>query len=189
MDITRDKAFELLREYVDSISLLKHCFAVEAAMRGYARKFNEDVEVWGACGLLHDIDFEKYPEEHPYKGVEILREKGYPEEFIMAVKGHGDYTNTPRDTKMAKTLYAVDELASFVVACALVRPEKFNGLKVKSVKKKLKDKAFAKAVDREQIQRGAEELGVELSEHIQTVIDSLVQREDELNRLGYSLID
>lgn len=189
MEITREKAFDLLKQYVDSNSLIKHCLAVEASMRGYAKKFGQDVEAWGACGLLHDIDFEKYPEEHPLKGVEILKENGYPEDFIMAVKGHADRTNTPRETNMAKTLYAVDELSSFVIACVLVRPNKFEGLKVKSVKKKLKDKAFAKAVDREQIKQSAQELGVDLTEHIQTVIDSLVQREEELQKEGLSLIE
>ncbi len=187
VEITREKAFELLKEYVESDSLIKHCFAVEASMRGYAQKFGEDVEVWGACGLLHDLDFEKYPDVHPSKGVEILREKGYPEDFVMAVKGHAR-TGVTRDTKMAKTLYAVDELSSFVIACVLVRPNKFEGLKVKSVKKKLKDKAFARAVDRDQIKDSAEELGVEMTEHIQTVIDALTQREDELQKMGLSLI-
>ncbi|SHK27140.1 HDIG domain-containing metalloprotein [Paramaledivibacter caminithermalis] len=188
MEMNRENAFNLLNEYVDSDSLLKHCLAVEASMIGYAKKFGQDVETWASCGLLHDIDFEKYPDEHPLRGAEILKDKGYPEDFIMAVKGHADYTNTPRETQMAKTLYAVDELSSFVIACALVRPNKFEGLKVKSVKKKLKDKAFAKAVDREQIKRSAEELGVDLTEHIQTVIDSLIQREDELSQIGMSLI-
>lgn len=189
MEIKREEAFKLLKEYVDSQSLLKHCLAVEASMIGYAKKFGEDIETWASCGLLHDIDFEKHPEEHPLVGVEILREKGYPEDFVMAVKGHGDHTNTPRETLMAKTLYAVDELSSFVVACALVRPNRFEGLKVKSVKKKLKDKAFAKAVNRELIKKGAEELGVDFTKHIQTVIDSLVQREEELKEKGLSMIE
>jgi len=189
VEIKREKAFELLKEYVESHSLIKHCLAVEASMIGYAKKFGEDVETWASCGLLHDIDFEKHPDEHPLVGVEILREKGYPEDFVMAVKGHGDRTNTPRETLMAKTLYAVDELSSFVIACVLVRPDKFEGLKVKSVKKKLKDKAFAKAVDRDQIKRSAEEMGVDLTEHIQTVIDALVTREEELKEYGLSLID
>lgn len=189
MEIKRNEAFELLKEYVDSKSLLKHCLAVEASMRGYAEKFDENIEVWSSCGLLHDIDFEKYPDEHPLKGVEILTEKGYPEDFVMAVKGHADRTNTPRETLMAKALYAVDELSGFVIACVLVRPNKFEGLKVKSVKKKLKDKAFAKAVDRDQIRSSAQELGVELTEHIQTVIDALVKREKELKEQGLSLIE
>lgn len=188
MEIKRDKAFKLLKEYVESHSLMKHCLAVEASMMGYAKKFGEDIESWASCGLLHDIDFEKHPEEHPLIGVKILKEKGYPEDFVMAVKGHGDDTNTPRETLMAKTLYAVDELSSFVIACAVVRPNKFEGLKVKSVKKKLKDKAFAKAVDRDRIARSAEELGIELTEHIQTVIDALVQREIDLKEDGLSLI-
>lgn len=189
MEIKRDKAFELLKQHVDSHSLLKHCLAVEASMIGYAKKFGEDVETWASCGLLHDIDFQKHPEEHPLIGVEILREKGYPEDFLMAVKGHGDHTNTPRETLMAKTLYSVDELSGFVIACVLVRPNRFEGLKVKSVKKKLKDKAFAKAINREQIKKSADELGVDLTEHIQTVIDALVQREEELKEQGLSLID
>ncbi|WP_432662291.1 HDIG domain-containing protein [Wukongibacter baidiensis] len=189
MEIKRKEAFELLKEYVDSHSLIKHCLAVEASMIGYAKKFGEDVETWASCGLLHDIDFEKHPEEHPLVGIEILREKGYPEDFVMAVKGHGDHTNTPRETMMAKTLYAVDELSGFVIACVLVRPNRFEGLKVKSVKKKLKDKAFAKAVNRDQIKKGADEMGVDLTEHIQTVIDALVQREAELQEQGLSLIE
>jgi len=187
VEIKRENGFKLLKEYVESHSLMKHCLAVEASMMGYAKKFGEDVESWGTCGLLHDIDFEKHPEEHPLVGVEILREKGYPEEFVMAVKGHGSDC-TPRETLMAKTLYAVDELSSFVIACAVVRPNKFDGLKVKSIKKKLKDKAFAKAVDRDRIARSAEELGIDLTEHIQTVIDALVQREVHLKEEGLSLV-
>jgi len=188
MDYSREKQFELLKKYVSADSLFKHSFAVEAAMVAYAKKFGEDEEKWGACGLLHDIDFEKHPEEHPMIGIKILADEGYPEDFVIAVKGHGDHTNTPRETKLAKTLYAVDELASFIVAVALVRPTKFEGLKIKSVKKKLKDKAFAKAVNREQIQTAADDLGVELSEHIETVIDGLVYWESELNKTGLSLI-
>ncbi|WP_034601754.1 HDIG domain-containing metalloprotein [Clostridiisalibacter paucivorans] len=187
--ISRDKAFEELKQYVQSDSLMKHSLAVEAAMIGYAEKFDENVEKWAACGLLHDIDFEKYPEEHPLKGVDILTELGYPEEFVIAVKGHSDETNTPRETLLSKTLYAVDELASFVVACVLVRPNKFEGLKVKSVKKKLKSSGFAKAVDRDIIKRGAEELEVDFSEHIQTVINALTKREKELKEEGLSLIE
>ena len=188
MDYSREKQFELLKKNISTDSLFKHSFAVEAAMVAYAKKFDEDVEKWGACGLLHDIDFEKHPEEHPMIGVKMLADEGYPEDFVLAVKGHGDHTNTSRETKLAKTLYAVDELASFIVAVALVRPTKFEGLKIKSVKKKLKDKAFAKAVNREQIQTAADDLGVELSEHIQTVIDGLVYWESELNKTGLSLI-
>ncbi|WDV46994.1 HDIG domain-containing protein [Clostridiaceae bacterium M8S5] len=184
----RESAMNQLRKYVSADSLMKHSLAVEASMRGYAKKFGEDVERWGACGLLHDIDFEKHPKEHPLIGIEILKELGYDDEFIMAVKGHSDDTNTPRETKLAKTLYAVDELSSFIIACVLVRPTKFEGLKIKSIKKKLKDKAFARAVDREQIKRSAEELGVDLNEHIQTVLDALMLREKELEQEGMSLI-
>ena len=189
MEYNREKEFKMLQEHVTKDSLLKHSFAVEAAMLAYGKKFGEDVAKWGACGLLHDIDFQKHPEEHPYIGVELLKEAGYPEDFVLAVKGHGDYTNTPRETNMAKALYAVDELASFVVAVALVRPTKFEGLKVKSVKKKLKDKGFAKAVNREQMLKAAEDLGVEMTDHIQTVIDGLTAWEVELNKDGYSLIE
>jgi len=185
----RNEAFSLLKEHVQSDSLLKHCLAVEASMIGYAKKFNEDVNRWAACGLLHDIDFEKYPEEHPLKGVEILKDKGYDYEFVTAIQGHADRTNTPRETLLAKTLYAVDELSSFVIACVLVRPTKFDGLKVSSVKKKLKTKAFAQAVDRDLVTKSAEELGVDFGEHIQTVIDSLTEAEERLNKEGLSLID
>lgn len=184
----REKTLSLLKQYTETDSLLKHAYAVEASMIGYAKKWDEPVDEWAAVGLLHDIDYEKYPEEHPLKGVEILKEAGYPEPFVTAVKGHADYTNTPRETRLAKTLYAVDELSGFVVAVALVRPNGFEGMKVKSVKKKLKDKAFARAVNREEIEKGAEELGVDMTEHLQTVIDSLRNREAELNEMGDSLI-
>ncbi|MCD6435282.1 MAG: HDIG domain-containing protein [Clostridiales bacterium] len=188
MEYSREKQFELLKKYVSKNSLFKHSFAVEASMIAYAKKFGEDEEKWGACGLLHDIDFEKHPDVHPMIGVKILADEGYPEDFVLAIKGHSDETNTPRETKLAKTLYAVDELSSFIVAVALVRPTKFEGLKVKSVKKKLKDKGFAKAVNREQIQTAADDLGIELTEHIQTVIDGLIYWESELNKIELSLI-
>jgi putative nucleotidyltransferase with HDIG domain len=188
--ITREKAFELLKQHVKSKSLIKHVLAVEAGMIGYAEKYGEDVEEWSALGLLHDLDYEKEPDNHPYKATELLREEGYPEEFATAVLSHADYTNTPRNTLMSKVLYAVDELSGFIVACVLVRPSKsFDDLKVKSVKKKLKDKAFAKAVDRDCIQRGADELGIDLMEHIELLIGFLAKRENELNKIGLSLID
>ncbi|WP_058485519.1 HD domain-containing protein [Defluviitalea phaphyphila] len=187
--VTREEALNLLMEYTKSRSLIKHALAVEAAMRGYAKKYNEDVEYWGITGLIHDLDYEMYPKEHPLKGVEILKEKGYPEDIINAVKGHADNTNTPRETLLAKVLYAVDELSSFIIAYILVRPNKsFEGIKVKSIKKKLKDKAFARGVDREIVKQGAKELGVEMDEHIKTVIEALVEREKELNKIGESLI-
>ncbi|MGV8146699.1 MAG: HDIG domain-containing metalloprotein [Alkaliphilus sp.] len=188
MGICREKGFKLLKQYVESSNLLKHVLAVEAAMIGYAKKYEEDVEIWATCGLLHDIDFEKYPENHPFQGVKILRENGYPEDFILAIQGHADESTT-RETLMAKTLYAVDELSSFIIACALVRPNKLEGMKVKSVKKKLKDKAFARAVNRESIISSAEELGVDMSEHIQTVIDAIVSREKELEKIGLSMLN
>ncbi|PAB57735.1 HD domain-containing protein [Anaeromicrobium sediminis] len=188
MEIMRENALSLLKEHVEADSLMKHCLAVEASMRGYAKKFGEDVERWGACGLLHDVDFEKYPDTHPLPGTEILKDSGYDDEFVTAVKGHSNSTNTPRETTLAKTLYSVDELSGFVIACVLVRPNKFEGLKVKSIKKKLKDKAFAKAINRDQIKESADELGVDLTEHIQTVVDAIVLRETELNEMGMSLI-
>ncbi len=155
----------------------------------YAKQFNEDVKRWGTCGLLHDIDFEKHPDIHPLEGIKWLAKKGYDDDFVTAVKGHSDETNTPRETAMAKTLYAVDELASFIIAVALVRPTKFEGLKVKSVKKKLKDRAFAAAVDSSSIQKGADEINIELSDHIQNVIQALVEHEEILKVSGYSLVD
>ena len=186
---TREETYNLLKKYTKSQSLIKHALAVEAAMRGYAKKFNEDVEFWGITGLIHDVDYELYPEKHPYEGLKILKESGYPEELIDAVKGHADLTNTPRQTLLAKTLYAVDELSSFIIAYILVRPNKsFEGIKLKSIKKKLKDKAFARAVDRDLINRAAEELGVELDEHIMTVVEALVEREKELNQIAESLV-
>jgi len=186
--LDRITAEKWLKEEVSSESLLKHCYAVEASMRAYAKIFNEDQERWGICGLLHDIDFEKYPEEHPRIGYKWLQEKGFDESFALAVLGHGDHTNTPRETPLAKTLYAVDELSSFIVAVALVRPEKLNGISVKSVKKKLKDKAFARAVSRDGINKGAEALDIELADHINTVIEGLQSFEIELNQKGESLL-
>src|SRR6056297_4014181 len=188
MDINRKDALEIFKEWIDSDSLTKHCLAVEGAMRGCAEYFDEDVEECGVCGLLHDIDFQKYPnDEHLEHGPKILKEAGYPEYFIEAVKGHGDFTNTPRETKMAKSLYAVDQLASFIIAVALVRPTKLEGMKYKSVKKKIKDKAFARAVDRDEMKKGADELGVEFKELVMIVVKSLQKREEELNSQGQSL--
>ncbi|RCK76595.1 MAG: HDIG domain protein [Ignavibacteriae bacterium] len=150
-------------------------YAVEAAMRAYARKFNEDEEKWAIVGLLHDFDYEMYPNapDHPLKGSEILRQIGVGEDVIKAILGHASYMNVPRDTKMAKVLYAVDELCGFITACALVRPNKISDLEAGSVKKKMKDKAFAKNVNREEIIQGAEELGVDLTEHINFVISAM----------------
>jgi putative nucleotidyltransferase with HDIG domain len=172
-----------MHEYTASESLRKHMLAVEAAMRAYARKFGEDEERWGITGLLHDMDYEKYPtpDEHPMVGVEELEKRGYPEDVIHAIKGHADYLDVPRDTLMAKTLYAVDELSGFIVAVALMRPDGLEGLKAKSVRKKMKQKSFAAAVNREDIVRGAEELGVDLNEHIEFVAGALCERSDVLS--------
>ncbi|MBS4537121.1 HDIG domain-containing protein [Clostridium sp. D2Q-11] len=185
--MNREKAFKLLNEYVKTDSLIKHCLAVEASMIAYAKEFNEDIEKWSICGLLHDIDFEMYPETHPYKGLEILRKNGYSEDLIMAVKGHA-VKDESRDSLMAKTLFAVDELSSFVVACALVRPTKLEGMKPKSVKKKFKTKSFAAAVDRDQIDESAGDLGVDMNDHLNIIIKGLQDREEELNKEGLSLL-
>ncbi len=186
--MTRDDALALMHEYTESDSLRKHMYAVEAAMRAYARKFGEDEDEWGLVGLLHDFDYEKYPndahhptEEHPSFGVGVLRQREFPEHMCQAILGHATYTGVPRASRLAKTLFAVDELCGFLVACALVRPSRsFGDLEVKSVKKKLKDKAFAKGVNRDEVQQGAEELGVPFEEHVQFVIRALNAVEDRL---------
>ncbi|MFP4461050.1 MAG: HDIG domain-containing metalloprotein [Thermotogota bacterium] len=181
--MNREQAWELLNEYTKKDNLIKHALAVEAAMRAYANKFNEDEQTWGIVGLLHDFDYERFPtaEDHPYRGAEILREKGVDEAWIKAILGHADYTGVERDTLMAKTLFAVDELTGMITAATLVRPsKKIEDLKVKSVKKKLKDKSFAASVNRDDIKKGAEELGVDLSEHIQFVIDAMKSVSDDL---------
>ncbi len=172
--MTRDEALAILKEYTQSESLLKHAYAVEAAMRAYAKKFGDDEELWGVVGLLHDFDYEKFPDEHPMKGNEILKEKGVPEEIRTAIMGHASYTGVPRETLMAKTLYAVDELSGFIVAVTLVRPNKaVSEVKVKSVKKKMKDKSFAAKVNRDEIREGAEELGIPFEEHVEFMIKAL----------------
>ncbi len=178
IDRMRDREYclSILKEYTKSENLLKHAYAVEACVRAYAEKFGEDVEYWGNVGLLHDFDYEKYPtaEEHPYKGYEILKEKGFDKEFRDAILSHASHTGLPRDTLLKKTLFACDELSGFITAVTLVRPNKdLNEVKVKSVKKKMKDKAFARAVSREDIIKGAEELGVPLEEHIEFCIEAM----------------
>ena len=188
MEITREKAWADLCEYVDSDSLIKHCLAVEAAMIKMSEVFNEDEIIWGCCGLLHDIDFQKYPEKHGEVGYDILVNKGYEIEFCNAIKSHCDLTNENRNTNMSKSLYAVDQLSSFIVACALVRPEKLVGLTSKSVKKKLKDKAFARAVDRDELQKGADELEIDMTLLIDYLIDGIIKREEYLNTIGKSLL-
>jgi predicted hydrolase (HD superfamily) len=180
---TREDAWDLVCEWIASDSLRKHVLGVEAAMRAYAERDGEDAELWGITGLVHDLDYERYPDPatgHPRMALEELRERGYPEELLDAVAGHAEYLDVPRTTPLAKTLFAVDELSGFVAACALVRPTGIEGLKPKSVRKKLKQPSFAAKVDRDQIRRGVEELGVDESEHIQLVIDAMAERADEL---------
>ncbi|MCH7760916.1 HDIG domain-containing protein [candidate division TA06 bacterium] len=181
--MNREEAFALLKEYTKNENLIKHMLAVESAMRVYARKYNEDEEKWGIVGLIHDFDYEMHPtaEEHPLKGSEILKERGYPEDVIYAIKAHADYLELERKSPMDKALYAVDDLAGFIVAVTLVRPtKKLSEVEVKSVKKKLKDKSFAAKVNREDIQRGVEELGVPLDEHIETVLKAMQGIAEEL---------
>ena len=181
--MTREEAMAILTTYTKKEGLIKHSLAVEAAMRFYARMWGEDEESWGIVGLLHDFDYEMHPtaEEHPVKGAEILRQKNVPEEWIEAILGHADHTGVPRRSRMAKTLYAVDELSGFITAVAYVRPNRtLAEVSVKSVKKKLKDKAFARQVSREAIRKGAEELGVPLEEHIDNVIKAMQQIADQL---------
>jgi len=187
--MTRDAAWELLTEYTKSESLLRHALAVEASMREYARIFGEDEERWGIVGLLHDFDYERWPEppDHPLKGAAILEELGYPEDVIYAIKSHADYLELPRVDNMSKALYAVDEMSGFVMAVALVRPSRsVHDVKVSSVKKKMKDKAFARAIDRDMLRAGAEDLGVELDRHIATVIGALQKAADQLGLGGAS---
>ena len=172
----REKAWRLLTAYTKTESLLRHALAVEAAMRFYAKIFKENEEYWGITGLLHDFDYETFPDEtnHPYRGNEILEKEGYPEEMRNAIMGHAGYTGVPRDTLLAKTLFAVDELAGFIMAVTMVRPSKsILDVTPKSVKKKFKTRAFAAKINREEIFQGIRELGVEETEHIQRVIDAL----------------
>lgn len=171
----RDDAWSLLCEFTKSESLRKHALAVEAVMRAYARQLGEDEQKWGLVGMLHDFDYEIYPNppDHPVKGSEILRERGYSEEFRRAILGHANYTGVPRDTQLAHGLYACDELTGFIVACALVRPNGIWDLESKSVKKKLKDKAFARTVNREEVYEGASEMGVDLGVHIDFIVAAL----------------
>jgi putative nucleotidyltransferase with HDIG domain len=180
---TREAAWELVSEWIASDSLRKHVLGVEAAMRAYARERDEDEELWGITGLVHDLDYERFPDPetgHPRVALEVLRERGYPEEVIDAVAGHAEYLGVPRESQLAKTLFAVDELSGFIAACALVRPTGIEGLKPKSVRKKLKQPSFAAKVNREEIRRGIEELGVDEAEHMQLVIDAMEERADEL---------
>ncbi len=173
--MNRTEAFALVTEFTKSDALIKHMLAVEAAMRAYARKFNEDEELWGMAGLLHDFDYETFPTapDHPLKGSEILKERGYPDNLRTAILSHASYTGVPRDTKLAKALFACDELCGFITACAVIRPNKIADLEVPSVKKKLKDRAFARNVSRDDISEGCAEMGLPMDEHIQFVITAM----------------
>lgn len=181
--VSRQQAWDLLGEWVASDSLRRHMLAVEAAMRAYAPRFGGDVELWGATGLLHDLDYERYPSlehGHPRYAIRELEARGYPPELIRAVASHADFMGVPRETPMEKALYAVDELSGFLLACAYVRPEGLVGMTPKSVKKKLKQPSFAAAVNRDELRQGAEELGVDFDEHLAFVIAALQERRDEL---------
>ena len=190
---TREQALELMRDYTPSEGLRRHMYAVEIAMRACARRCGADEEAWGLTGLLHDFDYERYPNEehsategHPAYGVALLRERGLPEDLCRAILAHASYSGVPRDTPVARALFAVDELCGFLVACALVRPSRsMADLTVRSVRKKLRDKAFARGVDRDELVQGAEELGVGLDEHILFVIEALRPEEEKLG-LGRS---
>ncbi|HEY4670456.1 MAG TPA: HD domain-containing protein [Gemmatimonadaceae bacterium] len=189
---SREETLALMHEYTASDSLRKHMLAVEGAMRAYAQKFGEDEERWGTAGLIHDFDYERFPnnahsatEEHPSEGVRVLRSRGYPNDILQAILGHAHYTNTPRESKMAKTLFAVDELTGLITATALVRPTKsVHEVDARSVRKKMKDKAFARGVNRDDVINGAHDLGVDLDEHIAFVIASMQARSADLGLSG-----
>jgi putative nucleotidyltransferase with HDIG domain len=190
---SREDALALLHEYTENENLRKHMYAVEAAMRAYARKYGEDEELWGVTGLIHDFDYERFPnealsptEEHPSSGVAILREKGWPEEILHAVMAHAEHTGVAPETRLAQALRAVDELTGFVIACSLVRPTGISDLKSKSVKKKLKDRSFAAAVNREEIAEYTEAIGEEMTEHIDFVIDAMRGIADTLELEGHA---
>ena len=189
---SRDEALAIVHEYTQSDSLRKHMLAVEAAMRAYAEKFGEDPERWGLAGLVHDFDYERFPndahsatDEHPAEGVRILRARGFPEDILEAILGHANYSGVPRESRMAKTLFAVDELTGLITATALVRPSKsVMEVEAKSVRKKMKDKAFARGVNRDDVINGAADLGVDLDEHIDFVIRAMQRCADELGLSG-----
>ena len=187
--MSREQDWALLTEYTQSESLIKHMLAVEAAMKAYARKLNADEDLWGCVGLLHDFDYEKWPNppDHPLKGSEILREHGYSEEIIYAIQSHADYLeDAPRVSLLDKALYACDELCGFITACALVRPTRLEGLKAKSVRKKMKQHSFAAAVNREDIISGAEDFGVDLNEHIDFCISAMQSIASDLGLVSES---
>jgi len=180
--MNRQEAWELLCEYTQNENLRKHALAVEACVRAYARKFGEDEVKWSVTGLIHDFDYEMYPNapDHPLKGYEILKSRGVPEDICRAILGHAEYTGVPRDTPMAKVLFACDEVAGFITACSLVRPDRIATLEAKSVRKRMKDKAFARSVSREDIIKGAEELSIPLDEHITFCIQAMRESAEQL---------
>jgi putative nucleotidyltransferase with HDIG domain len=185
--LSREAAWKLLTEYTQGEGLRRHALAVEAAVAGYARRFGEDVETWSVVALLHDFDYERWPEasDHPYRGVEILREQGYPDFVMRAILSHADYTGVRRESRLEHTLFACDELAGFITAAALVRPSKsVLDLEASSVLKRLKDKAFARNVSRDDLRQGAAELGLPLEEHIANVIGFMRERATELGLKG-----
>jgi predicted hydrolase (HD superfamily) len=192
---SRDAALALMHEYTASDSLRKHMYAVEAAMRAYAEHYGEDAERWGLTGLVHDFDYERWPnaahsptEEHPAQGVRVLREQGYPEDVLEAILGHAQYSGVPRVTRMAKALFAVDELTGLITATALVRPSRsVHEVDARSVRKKMKDKAFARGVNRDDVVNGAADLGVDLDWHIQFVIDAMKARAESLGLAGVQI--
>lgn len=188
MNINREEALKLLKEHVTTDRLLRHSFAVEAAMLAYAKKFGEDETRWGLLGLLHDIDFEKYPNEHPDHAPELLKDCDLDQEFIDTILSHGSKSDVARNTLERKCLHAVDEMASFIIAVALMRPTKLEGLKAKSVKKKMKDKAFARAVNREELIESMEALGVEFADHVTTIVDGLKEQYEKLQDEGFNLL-
>jgi putative nucleotidyltransferase with HDIG domain len=175
LEPTRERAWETLTRHTQSEALRRHALAVEASVRAYARKFGEDEELWGSTALLHDFDWEMHPtlEQHPQDGAPILREEGYPEEMIEAILSHAEHLSLPRDTPLKKTLFACDELSGFIHACGLVRPDGIETLEPKSVKKKLKQPSFAAGVHRDEVYEGAEQLGIELDEHIRNVVEAM----------------
>lgn len=186
--MNREEAVALLKEHVKTERVFRHSLAVEAAMIAYAKKFGEDQSRWGMLGLLHDIDFEEYPEVHPAKAPELLADTGFDSIFMDSILSHGLTPDVPRDLMERKALHAVDEMASFIIAVALMRPTKLEGLKAKSVKKKMKDKAFARAVNREELLSSMEDMGVEFSDHIDTIVTGLKEHESLLNSQGISLL-
>jgi len=184
---SRDEAWEVFCEWTESVSLRRHVLGVEAAMAAYAERYGEDAELWAATGILHDLDYEKYPDletGHPRVALQLFEERGYPEEMIDAIAGHAPYLGVPRETRMSRTLFAVDELSGFIAAAALVRPTGLEGMSPKSVKKKMKQPSFAAAVSRDDIRLGADELGEDFDEHLAFVIAALEPRAAELGLTG-----